>query len=69
MPRFATRRWFSGHQERAGHRDELPKPSSHVGWSYLERGQVIKIREPLPEWVERAYAEPIEQFREVIADG
>lgn len=41
--------------------------TTHVHVLTLERGRVVKIREPVPKWVERAYAEPIARYREALA--
>jgi len=41
---------------------------THVHVLTLERGRVVKIREPVPQWVERAYAEPIARYREALAE-
>lgn len=42
--------------------------TTHTHVLTLERGQVVKIRNPLPEWVERAYAAPLARYREAIAE-
>jgi predicted ABC-type ATPase len=41
--------------------------TTHTHVLTLERAQVVKIGESLPEWVERAYAEPILRYREALA--
>ena len=40
--------------------------TTHIHVLTLERGRVVTIREPVPDWVEHAYAEPITRYREAI---
>lgn len=42
--------------------------TTHVHVLTLERGRAVKIREPVPQWVERAYAEPLARYREALAE-
>jgi len=41
--------------------------TTHIHVLTLERGRAVKVREPVPQWVEQAYAEPIALYREALA--